>query len=84
MLVSALPFDTEGVHRAVCAGPHQEAFPVSQCPSCRSTNLIVVHMTIGSDPVRFTSCRACEHRWWTDLHADRLLPLDEVLDRVAA
>jgi hypothetical protein len=57
---------------------------VGQCPSCRSANLIVVYMTIASDPVRFASCRACEHRWWTDLNEDRLLPLGEVLERVAA
>lgn len=57
---------------------------MSQCPSCRSSNLIVVHMTIASDPVQFSSCRACEHRWWTDLRVERQLRLDEVLDRVAA
>lgn len=64
--------------------PEDEETPVSQCPGCRSSNLIVVHMTIAAEPVRFSSCRACEHRWWTDLQADRAMPLVEVLDRVAA
>lgn len=55
-----------------------------RCASCRSTNLVTVRLTVGSGPVLFASCRACEHRWWTDLEGNRLIALDEVLDRVAA
>jgi formate dehydrogenase maturation protein FdhE len=54
------------------------------CPQCRSINVIIVHMSIGDAPVRFSSCRSCENRWWTDLNARRQLALDEVLDLVAA
>jgi len=55
-----------------------------RCASCRSTNLVTVKLTVGSNPMLFASCRNCEHRWWTDLDGDRLIALDEVLDRVAA
>jgi hypothetical protein len=54
------------------------------CPKCHSTNLILVDLTIRSEPLRFTSCRSCEHRWWVDVSADRSLALPEVLERVAA
>jgi hypothetical protein len=41
-------------------------------------------MRLGSGPVLFASCRACEHRWWTDLDGKRLMTFEEVLDRAAA
>lgn len=53
------------------------------CPHCRSTNLVAVALTLATGPVRFASCRACEHRWWTDAAAGGL-SLGDVLDRVAA
>jgi len=40
-------------------------------------------VTMGAEPVLFSHCRACEHRWWTDL-AGTPLPLDVVLARAAA
>jgi hypothetical protein len=54
------------------------------CPSCNSQNLVVVNMTLKATPVQFAHCRACEHRWWLDVSGDRVLALDEVLDRAAA
>jgi len=56
---------------------------VHQCPSCRSDDLVTVRVTMGPEPVNFSHCRACEHRWWTD-PAGTPLPLDVVLSRAAA
>jgi formate dehydrogenase maturation protein FdhE len=36
------------------------------CPSCGSTRLTSLAMTLtDGTPVRFSSCHECEHRTWT-------------------
>lgn len=32
--------------------------------------------------MRFQTCRNCEHRWWTDLHGNDVVPLSDVLAHV--
>jgi hypothetical protein len=54
------------------------------CAHCHSENLVTVRLTMASGPVLFAQCRACEHRWWTDLQGNRLIALGEVLERAAA
>jgi len=56
----------------------------SNCPHCRSNDLVSVRMTLPKGPVLFAHCRACEHRWWTDAEAPATLTLPDVLERAAA
>lgn len=52
-----------------------------RCPACASDRLTELAMTLtDGTPVRFSSCRACEHRVWRDLDGTAL-PVDQVLDR---
>jgi hypothetical protein len=80
--VHPIPFGNTANPPSLRAIP--EVLIVHQCSKCASSNLVVVHMTLGSGPVLFASCRECEHRWWTDTAGNRLLTFEEVLDRAAA
>lgn len=57
---------------------------MNSCPTCSSTDLVSVHMTLPKGPVLFSHCRACEHRWWTDAQEAATITLPDVLDRAAA
>ena len=54
---------------------------MSQCAKCHSSDLVTVTMTLAKAPVLFTHCRACEHRWWTDVDGGSTITLDDVLTR---
>ena len=50
------------------------------CPTCGGSHLTTLSMTLpDGTPVRFTSCRNCEHRRWDADGAE--LSIDVVLDR---
>jgi transcription elongation factor Elf1 len=53
------------------------------CPSCTSTDLLSVVLEAKGTPMRFTTCRHCERRWWEDIEQGTDLQLDEVLAQVA-
>ena len=57
---------------------------MASCPKCVSTDLVSVGMTLAGGPVRFTHCRRCENRWWTDAAADAVVTLPTVLARIAS
>ncbi len=57
---------------------------MAHCAKCRSSNLVTVTMTLAKAPVLFTHCRACEHRWWTDVEGGQSIPLRDVLERAGA
>lgn len=57
---------------------------MNPCPHCRSTDLVMVEMSLAAGPLLFAHCRACEHRWWTDLDGARVIALNDVLSRAAA
>jgi hypothetical protein len=49
-----------------------------RCVACGSNRLTEISMTLtDGTPVRFASCRRCEHRAWTD--AGEPLPVESVL-----
>ena len=53
----------------------------SRCDACGSDRLTELAMTLtDATPVRFVSCRACEHRSWRGLAGEEL-PITQVLDR---
>jgi formate dehydrogenase maturation protein FdhE len=53
----------------------------ARCPACTSDRLTELAMTLtDGTPVRFSSCRACEHRTWRGVQGD-VLPITQVLDR---
>ena len=55
------------------------------CPRCGGTRVTRIAMSLSDGtPVRFTSCRACEHQWWEHAGQEqtgRELAVAEVLDR---
>jgi hypothetical protein len=49
-----------------------------RCDACGSTRLTEISMTLtDGTPVRFASCRRCEHRSWSD--GGETLPVESVL-----
>ncbi len=54
------------------------------CPECRSDDLLVVRLTPRDVPMRFSTCRSCEHRWWEDARAGRDLALATVISDLSA
>lgn len=53
----------------------------ARCPACGSDRLTELAMTLtDGSPVRFSSCRACEHRTWRAVEGHEL-PINQVLDR---
>lgn len=52
------------------------------CPTCGSDEILILSMMVGESALRFTTCVACEHRWWEQEGAS--IPLDSVLSIVAA
>ena len=57
---------------------------VMACPNCASTDLVKIELSPGGRPMRFSTCRACEHRWWTEQAAADVVSLERVLAYVAA
>jgi hypothetical protein len=51
-----------------------------QCPDCGASEMVSVRLVVAESPVEFSSCNACESRWW---ECDgEMLGLDSVLDLV--
>lgn len=50
-----------------------------RCLNCGSTDLFTMELTVSRGPARFRHCRACEHRWWSELDGAGALALDDVL-----
>lgn len=53
------------------------------CPNCSSDDLVAITLNPRDRPLRFTTCRSCEHRWWTDLDGSTGVPLTDVLAEVS-
>jgi ssDNA-binding Zn-finger/Zn-ribbon topoisomerase 1 len=51
-----------------------------QCPDCGARELVSVRLVVADSPVEFTSCNACESRWWE--RDGETLALDFVLNLV--
>ncbi|MEN3315978.1 MAG: hypothetical protein V7605_2212 [Acidimicrobiaceae bacterium] len=51
------------------------------CPSCRSTALVEIRLTLHDQLVTMHSCSTCERRWWDK--AGQLVSLPSVLELVA-
>ena len=61
-------------------GSLTQARPAGNCPSCASTRLTVLAMTLtDGTPVRFASCHDCEHRSWS--HEGEELQFADVIAR---
>lgn len=54
------------------------------CPRCTSSDLLVVHLTPVDTPMRFSTCRHCEHRWWEEAGSGTDVPLRLVIDDLQA
>jgi DNA-directed RNA polymerase subunit M/transcription elongation factor TFIIS len=57
--------------------PHLET---STCPTCGADELMSVRLVVAESPMEFTSCQACEGRWWE--RDGEMLTLDSVLTMV--
>ncbi|WP_370327790.1 hypothetical protein [Euzebya sp.] len=53
------------------------------CPNCRSDDLLVVRLSPKDTPMRFHTCRHCEHRWWEDIVEGTDVALTAVLAHIA-
>ena len=52
--------------------------PNTVCPACRQGDLISIAMSVGGNPISFTTCHFCEAKWW---HRDgHLVPFHSVID----
>jgi DNA-directed RNA polymerase subunit M/transcription elongation factor TFIIS len=54
------------------------------CPACRSDDLLVVVLSPAGTPMRFATCRHCEHRWWHDEHVGEPVDLGTVIEHISA
>ncbi|HXF37048.1 MAG TPA: hypothetical protein VNO17_07695 [Actinomycetota bacterium] len=50
------------------------------CPACGAGDLISISMTVSGTDLSFTTCHACEAKWWT--REGEQLPLRSVIDLV--
>lgn len=55
-----------------------------QCPACNQTDLIQIDLTPRGRTMYFNTCRSCEHKWWTDQEIGSGIPLEQVLEELAA
>jgi transcription elongation factor Elf1 len=63
--------------RFIMNRPHPET---STCPTCGANELMSVRLVVAESPMAFTSCQACEGRWWE--RDGETLTLDSVLTMV--
>jgi len=69
------PWNVES--RGIMNRPHPET---STCPTCGANELMSVRLVVAESPMEFTSCQACEGRWWE--RDGEMLTLDSVLTMV--
>jgi DNA polymerase III alpha subunit (gram-positive type) len=50
------------------------------CPVCSTGELITISMTVNGAELRFTTCHACEAKWWT--REGEEIPLRSVIGMV--
>jgi hypothetical protein len=55
---------------------------MTACPQCRSSDLVGFTLAPTGQPLRFSHCRGCEHRWWTDLEEGTAIHLPDVLTHI--
>ena len=55
-----------------------------QCPSCTSDDLLAVVLTPSGTPMRFATCRHCEHRWWQDQTDGAAIDIGTVIEHIAS
>ena len=63
--------------RLIMKRPHPEG---NTCPTCGANELMSVRLVVAESPMEFTSCQACEGRWWE--RDGEMLTLDSVLTMV--
>jgi DNA polymerase III alpha subunit (gram-positive type) len=58
-------------HRVLCAPDilHAEVMDMAphnhpSCPSCKTSDLITIAMTVGGAELAFSTCHECEAKWW--------------------
>jgi hypothetical protein len=52
------------------------------CPACKTHTLVQITMKVASEKVTFSSCSACDLRWWSG--AGGPVRLGSVLERAAS
>ncbi|HEX6261349.1 MAG TPA: hypothetical protein VF097_00730 [Actinomycetota bacterium] len=40
------------------------AAPLTTCPGCGSSEVVVVTFGVGDSPIVFRTCPPCEAKWW--------------------
>lgn len=55
---------------------------MTECPSCKTADVVRVDLALRGGAVAFRHCRSCEYRWWTD--GEHRIALDTVLSRASA
>lgn len=55
-----------------------------KCPACASDDLVQINLAPSGRTMHFNTCRACEHKWWTDADVSMEIDLADVLRKVAA
>ena len=63
--------------RSIMKRPHLKT---QACPDCGAHELMSVRLVVADSPVEFTSCQACEGRWWE--REGETITLDSVLTLV--
>jgi formate dehydrogenase maturation protein FdhE len=57
---------------------------MTTCPSCASPDVVGFTLAPKGEPLQFTHCRNCEHRWWQAIEQRSTVALGVVLDHIAA
>jgi formate dehydrogenase maturation protein FdhE len=57
---------------------------MTTCPACTSSDVVGFTLAPKGEPLRFTHCRNCEHRWWESTAEHDTVALDRVLSHIAA
>jgi len=63
--------------RFIMTRPHRKS---QACPDCGAHELMSVKLIVADSPVEFTSCQACEGKWWE--RDGEMVTLDSVLTLV--
>jgi formate dehydrogenase maturation protein FdhE len=56
---------------------------MTTCPSCASADIVGFTLAPKGEPLQFTHCRNCEHRWWRQIEQTETLALGDVLGRIS-
>lgn len=66
----------------ISGGPGEDVAMGRSCRACGSGEVVTISLTVDSQDLSFTSCHACEEKWWDKDGED--VELDSVINLVSS